>query len=360
MPGIRHRVLDFRQTFITGRSPRACAIALALSLAMVSCGSRFDRGTLPLQLSDDEFWRLVRSVSETPGTFSHSDNLVSNEILIPHSIRQLRARGGVYIGVGPEQNFSYIARIEPAMSFIIDIRQENRNLHLLYKALFELSADRVDFVSRLFSRERPAGLAGDVSARTLFEAYHTATPSSELLAKTSAAVRERLLETHRLPLSVADLESIDHALHAFHTDGPDIAYRPSRPSNERQPSYRALMTATDFSGRTHSYLASDEAFQFIRAQHEKNLIVPVVGDFGTSEGAIARVGEYARRHGSQVSAFYGSNVQAYLNNQQLLVFCRSLATLPHAKHRSAFIHSEGPVPFRDKLATCTSRVHGFR
>ena len=299
-------------------------------------------------------------MSEAPGTFSHSDNLVSNEILIPHSIRQLRARGGVYIGVGPEQNFSYIARIAPAMAFIIDIRQENRNLHLLYKALFELSADRVDFLSRLFSRERPKGLAGDVSARALFDAYHTATPSSELLTNTSAAVRDRLLATHRLPLSAADLEWIDYALQAFYTDGPEIAYRPSRPLNERQPSYRALMTATDFGGHTRSYLASEEAFGFIRALQEKNLIVPVTGDFGTSEGAIARVGEYARRHGSQVSAFYGSNVQTYLSNQQLLAFCRGLAALPHARNRSAFIHSEGTEPFRDKLASCTRRVDGLR
>ena len=335
---------------------RWVSLAMALSLAMVGCGSRFDRGTLPQQLSDDAFWALVTELSEAPGSFSHSDNLVSNEIVLPHTVRQLRARGGVYIGVGPEQNFSYIARVAPAMAFIIDIRQENRNLHLLYKALFELSADRVDFVSRLFSRQRPDHLDGDVPARALFDAYHAAEPSSELLAKTRAAVRDRLLETHRLPLPAADLESIDYALNAFHADGPDIAYRPSRPSGERQPSYRALMTAADFSGRPQSYLASDEAFRFVKAQHEKNLIVPVVGDFGKSEGSIVRVGEYVRRHGGQISAFYGSNVQAYLGNQQLIAFCRSLATLPLSKHGSVFIHLEGPEIFRDKLATCTRRV----
>jgi len=332
------------------------SIALALSLAIVGCGSRFDRGTLPLQLSDDAFWGLVTSFSETPGTFSHSDNLVSNEVLIPHTVRQLRARGGVYIGVGPEQNFSYIARIEPAMAFIIDIRQENRNLHLLYKALFELSADRLDFVSRLFSRERLVRLDGDASARALFEAYRTSRPSSEVLAKTSAAVRDRLLGGHRLPLSAADLESIDYALKAFYTDGPDIAYRPSRPRHERQPSYQALMTAPDFSGQSRSYLASDDAFRFIKAQQEKNLIVPLVGDFGRSEGVIARVGEYVRRHGSLVSVFYGSNVQTYLSNQQLIAFCRSLAELPLAKHHSAFVHNEGPERFRDKLSSCARRT----
>jgi hypothetical protein len=335
---------------------RKVALALSLSLAAVGCGTRVDRGTLPEHLSDEAFWALVTGFSEAPGVFSHSDNLVSNEILIPHTIRQLRARGGVYIGVGPEQNFSYIARTQPVMAFIIDIRQENRNLHLLYKALFELSADRIDFMSRLFSRDRPAGLRGDVTAPALFDAYHVAPPSSALLASTDAAVRERLLGTHRWPLTPADRESIAHTLKSFHADGPDIAYRPLRPSQNPQPSYRELMTAPDVSGRSRSYLASDEAFRFVKALHERNLIVPVVGDFGTSNGAIARVGEYVRGHGSRVSAFYGSNVQTYLNNEKLIAFCRSLAELPRDEVRSFFIHSGGTAPLRQKLATCTRRV----
>jgi hypothetical protein len=293
----------------------------------------------------------MTSLSEAPGVFAHSDNLVSNEILFPHTIRQLHARGGVYIGVGPEQNFSYLARIEPAMVFIVDIRQENRNLHLLYKALFELSADRADFVSRLFSRERPAGVDGNAPVQGLFDAYQVARASSELLARTSATVRERLLVARRWPLSTADLESIDDALKAFYTHGPEINYRPSPPMPDPQPSYRALMTASDVFGQGRSYLASARAFRFIKNLHEKNLIVPVVGDFGTSEGAIARVGAYVGRHGSQVSAFYGSNVETYLSNQQKQTFCRSLAALP-AGPRSAFILNKGTMPMREKLAAC--------
>ena len=337
---------------------RRVSIALSLSLAILGCGSRFDRGTLPEQLSDDAFWELVTGLSEAPGAFAHSDNLVSNEILFPHTIRLLYTRGGVYIGVGPEQNFSYIARIEPAMAFIIDIRQENRNLHLLYKALFELSADRVDFVSRLFSRERPDRLDGDAPVRVLFDAYQMAKPSSDVLARTSAAVRERLIVTHRLPLATADLESIDYALNAFYTHGPDINYRPSRPMPDPQPSYRALMTALDVFGQSRSYLASDGAFRFIKTLHERNLIVPVVGDFGTSEGAIARVGAYVSRHGSQVSAFYSSNVQTYLSNQQVMTFCRSLAALPLGS-RSAFILNKGTMPVREKLASCPRVFNGL-
>ena len=55
--------------------------------------------------------------------------------------------GGVYLGVGPEQNFTYIAAIRPKIAFITDIRRGNLQLHLMYKALFELSADRAEFVS---------------------------------------------------------------------------------------------------------------------------------------------------------------------------------------------------------------------
>ena len=68
----------------------------------------------------------------------------------------------MYLGVGPEQNFTYIAAMRPRMAFITDIRRGNLHLQLMYKALFELSADRAEFVSRLFTKPRPAGLTRNV------------------------------------------------------------------------------------------------------------------------------------------------------------------------------------------------------
>ena len=65
----------------------------------------------------------------------------------------------MYLGVGPEQNFTYIVALRPKLAFIVDIRRGNMNEHLLYKAFIELSADRADFLSRLFARPRPAGSA---------------------------------------------------------------------------------------------------------------------------------------------------------------------------------------------------------
>jgi hypothetical protein len=44
------------------------------------------------------------------------------------------------------------------MAFIVDIRRGNMLELLLYKALFEISNDRAEFLSRLFSRPMPAAL----------------------------------------------------------------------------------------------------------------------------------------------------------------------------------------------------------
>jgi len=54
---------------------------------------------------------------------------------------------------------------------------------LMYKALFELSPDRADFVGRLFSRVRPAGLNTKTSPAKLFNAYQNAKADADCEAK---------------------------------------------------------------------------------------------------------------------------------------------------------------------------------
>ena len=138
-----------------------CAAASGLQPARVPAADP------PTRLADKEFWKLMSDCPEPNGNF-RSDNLVSNEMryqyVIPELVQDTRP-GGVYLGVGPEQNFTYIAALRPRLAFILDIRRGNVDLHLMYKALFELSADRADFVSRLLSRQRPAGLDAGVDGR---------------------------------------------------------------------------------------------------------------------------------------------------------------------------------------------------
>jgi hypothetical protein len=321
-------------------------------VAPAACRSGFRRGTLPAALSDEEFWRLSTELSEPAGAFEHSDNLVSNETHIVQAVPILRRMGGVYVGVGPEQNFTYIARLEPVMAFIIDIRDENRSLHLMYKALFDLSVDRADFVSRLFSRERPPEVGRKTSARDLFDRFATAKRDDGLYEANFRLIRDRLLVDRRLPLLSEDLAAIEHAFRAFYSYGPDIHYGRTLPGQAPDPSYRFLMTATDIWGENGSYLASEENFAFVKALHAKNLIVPVVGDFAGPQ-AIRRVGDYVRQHALTVSAFYGSNVEVYLNRRQTVAFCGNLAALPYTSW-TWFIGSKGMRPLRSKLKTCAT------
>jgi hypothetical protein len=327
-----------------------CAVAVTLCAA-AACTIPSRLGSLPARLSDGEFWELSAVLSEPHGAFPQSDNLVSNESQFAETVRRLRPTNGVYIGVGPEQNFSYVARLRPAMAFIVDIRRENRNLHLMYKALFELSTDRSEFVSRLFSRRRASDFGRRRSVGDLFTAYAAVPPSASLRDETARQVRELLVGAHRFPLSADDVAWLEDALDAFRADGPEIHYR----GGERTgvwPSYRSLMTQTDLSGRARSYLASEESFAFVKELQARNLIVPVVGDFA-GPSAIRSTGEYMRRHGGGISAFYGSNVEVYLSHDQLRAFCGNLATLPYDAD-TWFLGSRTLEPLTVKLTKCGS------
>src|SRR6476661_6864746 len=103
----------------------AAMTLLAAALLYMRGGSSAVADTLPAQLSDNEFWGMITDFSEAGGYF-RSDNFLSNETgyqgVIPTLRRTIRP-GGVYLGVGPEQNFTYIVGLEPRMAFVVDIRR---------------------------------------------------------------------------------------------------------------------------------------------------------------------------------------------------------------------------------------------
>jgi L-alanine-DL-glutamate epimerase-like enolase superfamily enzyme len=117
-----------------------------------------------------------------------------------------------------------------------------------------------------------------------------------------------------------------------------------------RPSYRQLMTTADFMGQTRSFLATEEGFRFVKDLQSRNMIVPVVGDFG-GPSAMRRIGDYVRQHKDVVQAFYGSNVGVYLSTQQTRAFCGSLAALPAAPDAS-FIESDAVRSLTSKLKAC--------
>jgi hypothetical protein len=304
-------------------------------------------GTLPARLTDAEFWRLSSSFSEPGGTF-HSDNFVSNEgqfqTVIPELLRRA-PQGGFYIGVGPEQNFTYIAALRPRIAFIVDIRRGNLHEHLLYKALFELSSSRAEFLGRLFSRDVPRGVGVETSVESLFDALDTIPATDAHYRRNLDAVRSHLTSVHGFPLTADDLAGIDYVYRtAFFADGPELNYRltgQQRAGGVRSglPTYAELMALDDGSGVQRSYLATEDRFLFLRDLQQRNLVVPVVGDFAGPR-ALRSVGQYARDHGVTVTAFYLSNVEQYLRqNGRWEAFCANVASMPRDEG-STFIRSE--------------------
>ena len=301
---------------------------------------RVEAEKLPAQLTDEEFWRLSSETSEPDGNF-RSDNLLSNEsyfqFVIPE-LKEMMLQDRVYMGVGPEQNFTYIAALKPRMAFIVDIRRGNLELQLMYKALFELSKDRADFVSLLFSRKRPEGLGPQSSVQEIFAAFGKAFSSDALYTENLKSIQDHLAKTHSFPLSVHDLEGIEYVYHNFYRFGPSINYGSSGRGGFGGVSYEDLMTATDAKGVFRSYLASEENFAVLKTLETKNMLVPVVGNFAGRK-AIRAVGEYVRENDGTIAAYYLSNVEQYLQQDGIWDdFCRNVASLP-LDESSTFIRS---------------------
>src|SRR5262245_30763943 len=302
-----------RRQFVLGFT----LVMVVLLAALVAPHRAIVRHSLPERLSDSEFWSLVTEFSE-PGGYFRSDNFVSNESAFQRVIPALKKQikpGGVYLGVGPEQNFTYVTALTPKLAFIIDIRRQNMLLHLMYKALFELSSNRTEFLAKLFARSAP-DVSKTLTTEQIFEELGRSASDPDLARDNLDAILRQLREHHHFDLSQEDSKTIEFVYNAFVSGGPDIRYSfPNQYAWRRFPSYSELMLETDGTveggGENRSYVATEENFQTIKRMESENRIIPIVGDFA-GEKALRSVGAYIRDHDAAVSTFYTSNVEFYL------------------------------------------------
>ena len=297
----------------------------------------------PENLSAAEFSRLSRELSEEGGYF-RSDNFTSNETSYLHVVdkmREIGATGGAYIGVGPEQNFTYIAKIRPRIAFIIDIRRQAILQHLMYKAVFHLSPTRPQFFSRLLSKPLPKDKApaADAPVNDLLLLFSKIPADEKAYAENLAAIRKTIQEEFQFPLSEADQKSLEYVYQNFRDDGLGIAYRVEGAfGNSSFPSLGEIIAQPDQNGRQGNFLATVEDYEFVRGMHRKNLIIPVVGDFGGNK-AIASVAAYLKKIGVTVTAYYTSNVEQYLfGNNVFAAFANNVKKLP-ITDKSVFIRA---------------------
>jgi hypothetical protein len=310
---------------IPPRLSRACGVAaLVAAAALAQAGAR--------QQPVPPFAQTIASLSERGGYFD-TDNLISNEASYLQVLPALRAKhlqGGAYIGVGPDQNFTYIAESRPSIAFVVDIRRDNLLLHLLFKALFHHSRSRVEYLALLFGRPVPAEI----------EPWRAATIErlvgyvDEARPGDAAALRARLEPTIRgfgVPLSSEDLRTIAGFHQRFIEAGPSLQFHSTgRPPQSNYPTYRDLLLDVDPSGRHSNFLGSEDAFQFVRGLEASDRLIPVVGDL-SGPSALAAIGKLLANRGERLSVFYASNVEFYLfGDGSFSRFVANLRQVPHA------------------------------
>jgi hypothetical protein len=216
------------------------------------------------------------------------------------------------------------------MAFVIDIRRQAVMQHLMFKAMFEMSKDRADFISLLFAKPRPAGLDTSTPIQKMWEAYFAVASDSALAEKTRARVVERLTKTHGFTFNDDEKSQLNAVLDAFVLYGPAITTRGSagRGGGGGSLGFADLTGWSPPGAEPRSFLSAEENFQVVKALHDKNLIVPVSGDFGGPK-ALRAIGSFVRERGGSVTAFYVSNVEQYLfQDGKQAAFYENVATMP--------------------------------
>ncbi|MCW5970906.1 MAG: hypothetical protein KIT57_20570 [Blastocatellales bacterium] len=288
------------------------------------------------------FGALVDRLSEKAGYFG-SDNLVSNELSMLHvlgKLSQMNVTGGAYIGVGPDQNFSYIAQIKPRIAIMVDIRRDALLQHLLFKSIFMMSRNRVEYLSLLFGRPLPRDFRkwNNKTITELVDYVDRTAADEKLVARTHTEIHKRL-SGFGVELSERDLETIDEIYRAFHQSGLEVRYTiRDRPTGRFFPAYRELLLEKDLDGRQRNYLAAESDFQVIKTMQDRDLIIPATGDLSGLK-AVKAIGDYLHEINEKVSAFYVSNVEFYLvRNGSFDRFVENLRALP-INERSVIIRS---------------------
>jgi hypothetical protein len=311
------------------------------------------------------FASQIAALSETGGYFD-TDNLISNESSYLQVIPELQRRGvhgGAYLGVGPDQNFTYIAEVRPTIAFIIDIRRDNLLLHLFFKALFQLSRTRQDYLSMLFGRRVPA-IAAKWAREAAIEDLVKEIDARSVDGADVTAVRSRVfasLKKMAVPISDEDVATITRFHTRFVEAGLSMRFQSTgRPPQTHYPTYRQLLLDTDPSGRHTNFLASEEAFQFVKSLEAQDRVIPVVGDL-SGPSALAAIGRALGLRRELVSAFYVSNVEFYLFREGSFPrFVANLGRVPHQKNsvliRSIFDYAMSRARPGDGS---TSRLHSI-
>ena len=197
-------------------------------------------------------------------------------------MERLGVKGGAYIGVGPDQNYTYIARIAAAHRLP---RRHPARQHAAAPAVQGAVRARVE------SRRVPGAVDGPAGAgryRRLCrpaDRRHSsrwidstaATPASAERAQDRSCARSCSGAACRSRRRISP-PSPDSMTPSSPTASRCASPVPGghRSGTTRRCASSSSSTTTD--GQQRGYLAAEADFQFVKSMHRRNLIVPVTGD----------------------------------------------------------------------------------
>jgi hypothetical protein len=291
---------------------------------------------LAAQRSDatPSFAALVARLSE-PGGYFDSDNIITNEasyLQVASQLTKVGVHGGLYMGVGPDQNFSYIALVRPSLALMVDIRRDNLLEHLLFKSFFVAARNRLEYLCLLLGKPAPTDVDQWTRRSTAdILAYINRTPTDSATVRASRAASNARITSFGVPLDARDRATIDTYRAEFVASGLDTRYSSLGRNNRADyPSFGQLIRATDRAGREIGYLGDEDAFQYVRTMQRRDRIVPIIGNVAGST-AMRSIARYATENNLVVSAFYLSNVEQYLiqRDQGFDRYVANVRALPH-------------------------------
>lgn len=262
-------------------------------------------------ISTNEFSRIIRDFSEDEAFyFPEADNYISNELGYANAVDELKrlpVRGDAYIGVGPEQNFTYIAKLRPRIAFILDIRRQAAIQHLMYKSIFHMAQDRAVFLKLLLSRPLTGiNAPGPDASVAQLATYFVKAKADEDIFESNLAEIERLIrDEFKVPMSSKDHGKLRRIYGAFKKRGLHISY-------SSHPTLKELMEQKGRDGMQQHFLATRKDYEFLRDLQLQNRIIPIIGDFAGSK-AFRAIAGYLRENSHSVAVFYASSVEEILD-----------------------------------------------
>ncbi len=231
---------------------------------------------------------------------------------------------GAYLGVGPDQNYTYIGALRPRLAVILDARLDNLLEHLVFKLAFSQARDPLDYLCLLFGRRRPAAPAAAADAKALVAQLHAQPLDEDQAASFSAfvlqAFRARWSQDSKALSRVKRLlgELVRRQLKVTSVSERCLA------NLDKIPDFEEVITATTPEGFNFHYLTDAERFGYVKALHGQDAIVPLLGNVVSPRG-IAAARSVVEAAGLTLSAVYLSNLEEFLLQRYIIAEDRIVA-----------------------------------